>query len=55
MFQRRLLLIQPEIGADVAAASRADRVLLVDGPDADEVERRLKMQGVAVERIALEV
>ncbi|MEJ5247755.1 MAG: carboxypeptidase-like regulatory domain-containing protein [Caldilinea sp.] len=47
--------LQPEIGADVAAASRADRVLLVDGPDADEVERRLKMQGVAVERIALEV
>ena len=46
--------LQPEIGADIAAASRADRVLLVDGPDADEVERQLKMHGVPVERIPVD-
>lgn len=46
--------LQPEIGADIVAASRADRVLLVDGPDADEVERQLKMHGVLVERVPMD-
>jgi len=42
---------QPQIGADLAAAAQADRVLLADAPEADEIEHYLREQGVHVERI----
>lgn len=42
---------QPQIGSDPAAAAAADRVLLLDAPEADEIERYLRRQGVHVERI----
>ncbi|HRA64698.1 MAG TPA: carboxypeptidase-like regulatory domain-containing protein [Caldilinea sp.] len=43
---------QPQIGSDLAAAGQADHVLIADAPDADEVEQRLRRQGVKVERSA---
>jgi hypothetical protein len=42
---------QPEIGSDLAAAARAGVVLLVDAPDAGDVEAYLRGQGVRVERV----
>jgi hypothetical protein len=42
---------QPQIGSDPAAAALADRVLLLDAPEADEIEQYLRQQGVRVERV----
>jgi len=43
--------LHPQIGNDVETAVQADRVLLVDAPDADAIEWRLRSRGIRVERI----
>ncbi|MCB0050177.1 MAG: hypothetical protein KDE01_30755, partial [Caldilineaceae bacterium] len=45
--------LHPLIGNDVEAAARADRVLVVDAPDAGDVEFTLRNRGVRVDRIAI--
>jgi len=44
--------LRPQIGNDVEVAARADRVFVVDAPDAAAVELALRNRGVRVDRIA---
>ncbi len=45
--------LHPMIGNDMEAAARADRVLVVDAPDAGDVELALRNRGVRVDRVAI--